>query len=68
MKNLIEALQIFLKYGNPDHSTHCEHDAPPINISSDLMSEEDIKRLQELGFHPDKKGAEYFYSFKFGSR
>ena len=26
MKNLIKALQIFLKYGNPKWPTHCEHD------------------------------------------
>ena len=26
MEKLIEALQIFLKYGNPDYPTHCEHD------------------------------------------
>ena len=26
MKDLIEALTILLKYGNPAHPTHCEHD------------------------------------------
>jgi hypothetical protein len=26
MNDLIEALQIFAKYGNPDYPTHCEHD------------------------------------------
>jgi hypothetical protein len=26
MSDLIKALQIFLKYGNPDSPTHCEHD------------------------------------------
>ena len=26
MENLIKALQILLKYGNPKRPTHCEHD------------------------------------------
>ena len=26
MEDLIKALQILLKYGNPSYPTHCEHD------------------------------------------
>ena len=26
MEDLIKALQILLKYGNPKYPTHCEHD------------------------------------------
>lgn len=66
MQNLIEALQIFLKYGNPDYPTSCEHDALFVNIDPRLVSEEDIQWLSALGFYPDRV-AEHFYSFKFGS-
>lgn len=50
MKDLIEALSIFLKYDNPKHPTHCEHDYLYVNINPSLVSEEDTKRLEELGF------------------
>jgi hypothetical protein len=32
VENLIKALQIFLKYGNPDNPTHCEHDVLTVVI------------------------------------
>ncbi len=66
MKNLIEALQIFLKYGNPEYPTHCEHDELYVDIDPELVSEEDIKKLEELGFYTDDN-KEGFYSFKYGS-
>lgn len=69
MKDLIEALTIFSKYA-PDckYPTHCEHDV--LSISSDVdvndVSEEDIKRLAELGFvHYDEHDG--FISYRFGS-
>ena len=31
MSDLIEALTIFLKYGNPRNPTHCEHDVLTIS-------------------------------------
>ncbi len=65
MKELIEALQIFLKYGNPSHPTNCSHDELAIcGYDGELFSKEDIQRLEELGF--DWNG-EYFYSYKYGS-
>jgi len=74
MKDLIEALQIFLKYGNPNHPTHCEHDILHIcGIEPDDVSHEDKAKLDKLGFHleePDGHGFvenEGFYSFKYGS-
>jgi len=69
MKNLIEALQILLKYGNPDYPTHCEHDVLTIcGIEPKDVSEEDKKRLQELGFFVGTKyGDEVFHSYKYGS-
>ena len=66
MKELIEALQIFLKYGNPKFPTHCEHDELYVRIESNLVSDEDKIKLEELGFHvnTDVGG---FSSRKYGS-
>jgi hypothetical protein len=67
MKDLIEALQIFLKYGNPHSPTHCEHDELTIcSIEADKVSAEDKARLEELGFH-HHDGDDHFMSFRFGS-
>lgn len=69
MKKLIEALNIFLKYGDSDFPTHCEHDVLYIvGIEPSVVSEEDIKKLDELGFHISEEH-EYmgFYSYRYGS-
>lgn len=66
MKDLIEALTIFLKYGDPKYPTHCEHDELYVDINPDKVSKEDKKRLDELGFFVNE-GLEGFSSFKFGS-
>ena len=67
MEDLIKALNIFLKYGNPNYPTHCEQDTLYIcGIESCDVSEEDIKTLDDLGFFvSDEEGG--FISFKFGS-
>lgn len=70
MKDLIEALQIFLKYKNPTYPTHCEHDIMCImDVTKEEVSEEDKKRLDELGFNwtEDAAGEPGWASFKFGS-
>jgi hypothetical protein len=67
MKDLIEALTIFLKYGNPRHPTNCQHDELLVNIDPDLVSPEDLKKLDELGFNPDTEYSDGFISFRFGS-
>lgn len=66
MKNLIEALQIFLKYGDPRNPTHCEHDVLRVMIDPELVSAEDVARLDELSFSPDEDGPG-FYSYRYGS-
>jgi hypothetical protein len=66
MEKLIEALQIFLKYGNPNYPTHCEHDELTVVINPELVSEEDLLKLDELGFFPDED-SEYFKSYRYGS-
>lgn len=69
MEKLIQALQILLKYGNPDYPTHCEHDILTIcGIEPSDVSEEDIAKLDELGFFVgDEYGEEAFHSYKYGS-
>lgn len=66
MDKLIEALQIFRKYGNPGCPTHCGHDVLYIMINPKEVSEEDKKKLDELGFRESDTG-ETFSSFWFGS-
>jgi hypothetical protein len=67
MEDLIEALKILLRYGNPRNPTHCEHDVLTIaGICPDCVTHEDQERLKELGFIVDRdEGA--FKSYRFGS-
>lgn len=69
MKDLIAALQIFLKYGDPEWPTHCEHDVLTIcGIEPADVSDEDKEELDKLGFFvSDEYGEECFQSFRFGS-
>lgn len=66
MSDLIKALQIFLKYGDPYCPTHCEHDVLIINIDYEKITPEDKQELGPLGFH---YSSEYdgFISYRFGS-
>lgn len=66
MNKLIKALQIFLKYGNPNYPTHCEHDVLTVDIDPELVSAEDLAMLDELGFFPDVDSGD-FKSYRFGS-
>jgi hypothetical protein len=67
MNELIEALQIFAKYTDTKWPTHCEHDVLWIcGVEPDKVTEEDKKRLDELGFFIDEED-NYFKSFHFGS-
>ena len=70
MKDLIEALQILLKYDTQESRspTHCEHDYFYVAIYYEHVSEEDMERLNVLGFFIDREyGGEGFGSFRFGS-
>jgi len=65
MEDLIKALQIMLKYGNPEYPTWCEHDVLHVcDIDPSKVSDADLTELDELGFIEDEDG---FVSFKFGS-
>ena len=66
MEDLIKALQILLKYGNPDYPTNCEHDVLYIcGIDADSVSEEDVEELDKLGFFVNDDNG--FSSYKYGS-
>jgi len=67
MEDLIKALQIFMKYGNPAYPFHCEHDILYIwGINYSDVSESDKILLKELGFddHDEDDG---FTSYRYGS-
>lgn len=67
MDDLIKALQIFLKYGNPNYPTNCEHDTLWIcGIDPAKVSDTDKTELDDLGFFEDEND-ECFKSFRFGS-
>lgn len=67
MNDLIDALTIFLKYGNPYAPTHCEHDKLYVMIDPGIVSDEDKGKLEKLSFAPDDVDGRSFYSFRFGS-
>lgn len=67
MKDLIEALTIFLKYKNPQYPTHCGHDVLQITeVTKDEVSIEDQRRLKMLGFIWSESYGSWV-SFYFGS-
>ena len=66
MHDLIEALQIFAKYTDEKWPSWCERDEFHICVEPENVSEEDTKRLNELGFFPEENGYG-FCSFRFGS-
>ena len=67
MEQLIEALQIFLKYKNEQFPTHCEHDVMyVVGIEEDAVSLEDTAKLKELGFFWSEDDNS-FKSFRYGS-
>ena len=67
MKDLIEALTILLKYGNPEYPTVCEHDILYIWIDPADVSNEDLEKLNSLGVFPSDDLNGCFISYKYGS-
>lgn len=65
MEDLLKAITIFLKYGNPRNPTHCEHDVLHVDIDPELVSDADKQELEKLSFTPDEFNG--FSSYRFGS-
>ena len=60
MKNLIEALQILLKYGNPEFPTHCDCETFTIcGINPKDITVSDKQKLRKLGFRVEIRGTRY---------
>lgn len=66
MLDLIEALQIMLKHGDVKYPTHCEHSELHIYPNNMDFTQEELRRLDELGFFPDDD-LDGFCSYKYGS-
>ena len=66
MKDLIEALQIFLKYGDPRNPTHCEHDIMMVSIHTNDLEPADKERVEKLGFNWNTE-YDCWTSYRFGS-
>jgi hypothetical protein len=70
MKDLIEALTIFMKYLEDENDfspTGCEHDVLYImSVGEDEVSQADCMRLDELGFFWNNE-YDCWASFRFGS-
>ncbi len=66
MSDLIKALQIFLKYGDPKYPTHCEHDVLHVCGITKDVSAEDAAELERLGFHWRDDDGDW-QSFRYGS-
>lgn len=67
MSDLIKALQIFLKYGDPYSPLNCAHDEVWVNIDPELVSDEDKYDLDQLSFFVSEEDAGGFKSYRFGS-
>lgn len=63
---IIEAMQIFQKYGEVQFPFYCSHDKLTVCVDPAAVSEVDTARLEELGFHTDTS-EDCFYSFRYGS-
>ena len=66
MKDLIKALQILLKYGNPKRPFICKFDeCRVLDIDPRDVSKDDITRLKDLGFSIYNKDVRFFYMTKY---
>lgn len=66
LSKLIEAMQIFLKYGDVNYPTHCEHDVMTVCVDPKKVSDEDKAKLNKLGFFADDS-EDCFKSYRYGS-
>lgn len=66
LSTLIEALQIFITYGDVAYPTDCEHDLLRVMVDPSIVSDDHKVRLEELGFIADDSLG-VFESSAFGS-
>lgn len=64
--DLIEGLTLLARHpGDTISPLHCEHDTLNVMADDQAFTEEEIARLDDLGFSVNSEGG--FYSFRFGS-
>jgi hypothetical protein len=64
--DLIEGLTLLAKHHTSDISPlHCEHDTLNVMADDQSFTDDEIARLEALGFGVHSEGG--FYSFRFGS-
>lgn len=67
MEDLIKALQILLKYGNPYKPLSCQHDILyTCGIDDEKVTPDDKAELEKLGFEVDEEEGG-FLSYRYGS-
>ena len=66
LSKLIEAMNIFLKYGDVEYPTHCMYDTLWVLVDPGVVSPEDIEKLDELGFFASEEEP-CFKSYQYGS-
>jgi hypothetical protein len=65
--DLVEAIEIFRTGSvNKTRPFHCAHDTLSVMADPESYSEDQVARLEDLGFLVDRDG-ECFYSWRFGS-
>lgn len=65
MKDLIEALTIFMKYDS-GRCIYCSYENLAVCVEPRDVTIKDVNRLSELSFDPDDDG-QSFSSYKYGS-
>lgn len=64
-EELAEAFQIFAKYTDENYVLHAEHDEINVSVNPNDVNEEDLERLDEIGFYSKTEGypEPHFYYF-----
>lgn len=62
-KKLCQAFQIFSKYSDKKYILGATHEKIRVNINPDEITEKDLKKLKETGFHQKREGVKGFYYY-----
>lgn len=69
MNDFIKAFTLMCSKFSGEPCIQCEHDVMYIFISPDLFTDDELKQLDEWGFHSDKDELYVdgkFYSYRYG--
>ncbi len=65
LDDIIKALTILRKYDNPKSPICCGHDELSVRMDLNLVSDDDIKILEDLGFWVDNESNDSFQFFTY---